>query len=98
MDILTVTLEAGVKVKKYVPTFGDLPNDVKTVTKCTLPIPAHSLYSRVTRLLYRFQGQVPVVSRTLHPLILVLSHLASHFRESAHQNHDPSSATKHLPS
>ncbi|PPQ72683.1 hypothetical protein CVT24_012661 [Panaeolus cyanescens] len=33
MDVLASNLAAGVMVKKYVPTFGDLPNDVPTVTK-----------------------------------------------------------------
>jgi len=32
-DVLAATLASGVKVKKYVPTYGDLPNDVPTVTK-----------------------------------------------------------------
>ncbi|KAH9475075.1 Guanine nucleotide-binding protein alpha-4 subunit [Psilocybe cubensis] len=32
-DVLAATLAAGVKVKKFVPTYGDLPNDVPHVTK-----------------------------------------------------------------
>jgi guanine nucleotide-binding protein subunit alpha len=32
-DVLAATLASGVRVKKYVPTFGNLPNDVPTVTK-----------------------------------------------------------------
>ncbi|KIM43926.1 hypothetical protein M413DRAFT_17870 [Hebeloma cylindrosporum] len=32
-DVLTATLASGVQVKKYVPTYGDLPNDVPSVTK-----------------------------------------------------------------
>ncbi|KAG5721458.1 Guanine nucleotide-binding protein alpha-4 subunit [Termitomyces sp. T112] len=32
-DVLRRTLEAGVKVKKYVPSYGDLPNEVGPVTK-----------------------------------------------------------------
>lgn len=33
MDVLKRTLAAGVKVNKYVSTYGDLPNDDATVTK-----------------------------------------------------------------
>ncbi|KAF9032389.1 heterotrimeric GTP-binding alpha subunit [Panaeolus papilionaceus] len=33
MDVLENILASGVVVKKYVPTFGDLPNDVPTVIK-----------------------------------------------------------------
>lgn len=33
-DVLQATLEAGVQVKQYVPTYGDLPNDIFSVTKC----------------------------------------------------------------
>ncbi|KAF8968482.1 heterotrimeric GTP-binding alpha subunit [Flammula alnicola] len=32
-DVLIATLKAGVRVSKYVPTYGDLPNDVPSVTK-----------------------------------------------------------------
>ncbi|KAF8063178.1 G-protein alpha subunit [Lyophyllum atratum] len=32
-DVLSSTLAAGVKVKKYVPSYGDLPNEVAPVTK-----------------------------------------------------------------
>ncbi|KAF8151451.1 heterotrimeric GTP-binding alpha subunit [Crassisporium funariophilum] len=32
-DVLSTTLASGVKVNKYVPTYGDLPNDVPSVTK-----------------------------------------------------------------
>lgn len=34
MDVLRATLAAGVEVRRYVPTYGDLPNDEQTVTKC----------------------------------------------------------------
>ncbi len=46
-DVLAATLEAGVKVTKYVPTFGNRANDVQTVTQCTwMPfgICAHVIY------------------------------------------------------
>jgi len=33
MDILRRTLESGVRVQKYVPSYDDLPNDVQSVTK-----------------------------------------------------------------
>ncbi|TEB26394.1 P-loop containing nucleoside triphosphate hydrolase protein [Coprinellus micaceus] len=33
MDVLQATLAAGVEVRRYVPTYGDLPNDEQTVTK-----------------------------------------------------------------
>ncbi|KAH6905158.1 heterotrimeric GTP-binding alpha subunit [Coprinopsis sp. MPI-PUGE-AT-0042] len=32
-DVLKATLEAGVQVRRYVPSYGDLPNDAQTVTK-----------------------------------------------------------------
>lgn len=34
MDILQATLAAGIRVAKYVPSYGDQPNDVPHVTKC----------------------------------------------------------------
>ncbi len=34
MDILQATLAAGIRVAKYVPSYGDQPNDVQHVTKC----------------------------------------------------------------
>jgi guanine nucleotide-binding protein subunit alpha len=34
MDILRDTLESGVQVVKYVPSYGNLPNDFYSVTKC----------------------------------------------------------------
>ncbi|KAJ7866493.1 guanine nucleotide binding protein, alpha subunit [Mycena leptocephala] len=33
-DVLRERLQAGVMVKKYVPSYGDRPNDVASVTKC----------------------------------------------------------------
>ncbi|KAJ3839894.1 heterotrimeric GTP-binding alpha subunit [Lentinula raphanica] len=33
MDILRRTLESGVEVRKYVPSYGDAPNEVASVTK-----------------------------------------------------------------
>ncbi|KZT65499.1 G-protein alpha subunit [Daedalea quercina L-15889] len=33
MDILQATLAAGIRVNKYVPSYGDQPNDVQHVTK-----------------------------------------------------------------
>ncbi|KAG6856064.1 hypothetical protein H0H87_007720 [Tephrocybe sp. NHM501043] len=33
-DVLRRTLAAGVKVKKFVPSYGDLPNEIAPVTKC----------------------------------------------------------------
>ena len=35
MDILQATLAANIRVVKYVPSYGDQPNDVPHVTKCT---------------------------------------------------------------
>lgn len=34
MDILQATLAAGIRVSKYVPSYGDQPNDVQHVVKC----------------------------------------------------------------
>ena len=33
MDILQATLAAGIMVKRYVPSYGDQPNDVQHVVK-----------------------------------------------------------------
>lgn len=34
MDILKANLDAGISVQKYVPSYGDAPNDIMHVTKC----------------------------------------------------------------
>lgn len=34
MDILRRTLASGVEVQKYVPSYGDAPNDAASVAKC----------------------------------------------------------------
>jgi guanine nucleotide-binding protein subunit alpha len=34
MDILEANLDAGISVQKYVPSYGDAPNDMEHVTKC----------------------------------------------------------------
>lgn len=34
MDILDATLKAGTSVQKFIPSYGDAPNDLKHVTKC----------------------------------------------------------------
>ena len=34
MDVLAAALESGLKVKDYVISYGDLPNDVPSVAKC----------------------------------------------------------------
>lgn len=48
MDILQATLAAGIRVAKYVPSYGDQPNDVQHVTKCThvfrTPVAAADLF------------------------------------------------------
>ena len=38
LDILQATLAAGIRVVKYVPSYGDQPNDIAHVTKCTSPV------------------------------------------------------------
>lgn len=35
MDILQATLAANIRVVKYVPSYGDQPNEITHVTKCT---------------------------------------------------------------
>ena len=35
MDILQATLASGIRVVKFVPSYGDQPNDITHVTKCT---------------------------------------------------------------
>ena len=44
-DILEAKLKAGVRLAKYVRSFGDRPNDLDTASKCTLYFSAHSLLS-----------------------------------------------------
>lgn len=34
-DLLDVKLKSGIRLAKYVRSFGDRPNDLDTVTKCT---------------------------------------------------------------
>ena len=34
MDILQATLAASIRVAKYVPSYGEQPNEVGAVTKC----------------------------------------------------------------
>lgn len=34
MDVLAAALESGLRVKDYVTSYGDLPNDVPSVSKC----------------------------------------------------------------
>jgi hypothetical protein len=34
MDILEANLNAGISVQKYVPSYGDAPNDIEHVTRC----------------------------------------------------------------
>ena len=34
MDVLRATLESGVQLSRYVTSYGDGPNDVRSVTKC----------------------------------------------------------------
>ena len=34
MDVLATALESGLRVKDYVISYGDLPNDVSSVAKC----------------------------------------------------------------
>lgn len=36
MDILRRILESGVEVRKFVPSYGNAPNEVESVTKCEL--------------------------------------------------------------
>ena len=41
MDILQATLAANIRVVKYVPSYGDQPNEITHVVKCTS---LHSLH------------------------------------------------------
>lgn len=38
MDVLKTTLEAGVRLNRYVTSYGDGPNDVRSVTRCECPV------------------------------------------------------------
>ena len=63
MDILQATLAAGIRVVKYVPSYGDQPNDITNVTKCTYS--SDCLVSLrpadVSVCVCRLQGQIPGV-------------------------------------
>lgn len=69
MDILQATLAANIRVVKYVPSYGEQPNDVQNVTKCTSPLRQwrsddRDVLTRRYVCACRLQGQVPRVSRT----------------------------------
>ena len=42
MDVLAATLKSGLRVKDFVLSYGDLPNDVPTVSKCMSLLPHQS--------------------------------------------------------
>ncbi|KAF7794875.1 hypothetical protein EIP86_006018 [Pleurotus ostreatoroseus] len=42
-DLLEKKLRSGIRVKDYVPSFGDRKNDVHTVAQCALPPPAYDV-------------------------------------------------------
>ena len=46
MDILNANLRAGISVQKYVPSYGNAPNDIEHVTKCmkVLRVPILDFY------------------------------------------------------
>lgn len=57
VDVLAATLENGVRVKDYVSSYGDLANDMPSVTKCVSFFLALSLLSTNSSC-HRFQGEI----------------------------------------
>lgn len=53
MDILEGNLKAGISVQKYVPSYGDAPNDLEHVTKCERGFLDQSMSRTVTEFLRR---------------------------------------------
>jgi hypothetical protein len=43
-DVLASTLASGVQVKRYVPSYGGLPNEITEVTKCRLISSVHDQF------------------------------------------------------
>ena len=71
MDILQATLASGIRVVKFVPSYGDQPNDITHVTKCTFVARffggrcgAVMLTDCMRARVCRLQGQVPWIPRT----------------------------------
>lgn len=56
MDVLAAALESGLRVKDYVTSYGDLANDVPSVTKCMSFCLPPSLFANSS--LHRFQGEI----------------------------------------
>lgn len=50
MDVLAAALESGLRVRDYVTSYGDLPNDVPSVTKCTSFWFAPSLFANLSQI------------------------------------------------
>ena len=48
MDVLEAALKSGLRVKDYVSSYGDLPNDVASVTKCMPLLPCTKLVSQLS--------------------------------------------------
>lgn len=65
MDILQATLAAGIRVQKYVPSYGDQPNDVQHVVKCAYSMFLTFLSSTNMTPTNRLQRQVPWIPCTL---------------------------------
>ena len=90
MDVLQATLTAGVEVRRYVPTYGDLPNDEQTVTKCKLRLLPRR---RLLTALLRLQGKIQDLPRKLRSVSANHSLIFFH-RNETHPNHAHSCATK----
>ena len=45
VDLLERKLSSGVKVKEYLPSYGDRPNDLSTVVRCEFSLFFHFFVS-----------------------------------------------------
>ena len=60
MDVLAATLGSGLRVKDYVPSYGDLPNDVPSVSRCMSLSPRVNQFTNF--LWCRLQGEIQSIS------------------------------------
>lgn len=94
MDVLAAALESGLKVKDYVISYGDLPNDVPSVAKCKSFLSCTDLVSELDPL----QTSRINSGRTtyVHPSVIELPLISNMSRRSYRTGLDRSFGTKHL--
>jgi hypothetical protein len=70
MDILEANLNAGISVQKYVPSYGDAPNDIEHVTRCERRFIHDLLYLRYTDILAQTSKKSSGLTRSVEPISL----------------------------